>query len=153
MPSRHVLLARPHAFIVAEMQPFLEFAGYEPLKLEALADIPYLDARTIRGVVISTAVVSSIPESAETVFAAVRAHLPRVPVVFAGLTEFDLAMNAVRRIVSALHPAAEVHPSTEATLGDRGLGRSDRFVVLGKDDLGTPARSETATRIIRQHFQ
>jgi len=65
--SRNILLARPHPFIVAEMKPFLEQNGYSPRKVHTLADIPGSTSGAA-GAIISLAVVSSIGESAETVF-------------------------------------------------------------------------------------
>jgi hypothetical protein len=85
MAGKKVLLARPHTFIVAEMQPFLTRAGYAPHKLAALDDLMGLNPASFSGVVISTAVVSAIGATVEEVFVAVRRKMPRVPVIFAGL--------------------------------------------------------------------
>lgn len=69
--SKNILLARPHPFIVAEMKPFLEENGYTLAKLEAIANMATL-APKAGGAVISMALSSSIPESAEEVFQRLR---------------------------------------------------------------------------------
>lgn len=37
--EKRVLLARPHAFIVSEMRPFLVSAGYLPVRVETLEQL------------------------------------------------------------------------------------------------------------------
>ncbi len=37
--EKRVLLARPHAFIVSEMRPFLVGAGYVPVRVETLEQL------------------------------------------------------------------------------------------------------------------
>jgi hypothetical protein len=153
MAGKKVLLARPHTFIVAEMQPFLTRAGYAPHKLAALDDLMGLNPASFSGVVISTAVVSAIGATVEEVFVAVRRKMPRVPVIFAGLTEFALAKGAVERAVKALHPVAEVLPVADSTVKQPGLGRENTFVVLTRDDLGNPGTQAVADRILQIHFR
>lgn len=62
--SHTILLARPHAFIVGEMKPFLEQGGFAVTALSTVANLPTAVAGTC-GAVISLALTSSIPESAE----------------------------------------------------------------------------------------
>lgn len=153
MAGKKILLARPHAFIVSEMLPFLSGAGYVPQKLGALADLDAMPATGFAGVIISNAVISSVNASAEEVFNAVRKKMPRVPIIFAGLTAFALAKGAVERVVKAAHPAAEVFPVAEGTLAQPGLGRETAFVVLSKEDLGNPATLSVAEKILLKHFK
>lgn len=153
MAAKGVLLARPHMFIVAEMQPFLAGASFRPQKLEALEGLTKLHPADFSGVIISNAVVSSIDASAEEVFTAVRRKMPRVPVIFAGLTEFSIAKGAVERVVKSLHADARVLPVSPETLTDNALGRESTFVVLTKDDLGDPVNKALAEKIFQKHFR
>lgn len=81
--AKNILLARPHGFIVSEMRPFLEKAGYAAIKLESLADLETGRER-FAGAIISTAVVSSIGTTPAAVYAALRLKHPKAPILFAG---------------------------------------------------------------------
>lgn len=153
MAGKNVLLARPHGFIVSEMLPFLTGAGYAPQRLGSLAELETLSAGSYSGVIISNAVISSINATAEEVFTAIRKKMPRVPVIFAGLTEFALAKGAVARAVKSLHANAEVYPIDNATLAQAGLGAENTFVVLTKDDFASAAALSIAEKILQKHFR
>jgi hypothetical protein len=153
MAAMQVLLARPHAFIVAEMLPFLSRALYAPKRLDSLVELESLNPSSFAGVVISTAVISSINASADEVFTAVRRKMPRVPIIFAGLTEFSIAGPAVERIVKKIYPAAEVVPVSSSTADSRDLGRDHVFVVMNKEDLGGGSALANAEKILRKHFR
>lgn len=146
--TRRVLLARPHAFIVDQMKPFLADAGFAPEAANTLAEVGARSAAT-RGAIISTAVVSSVAADAATVFAELRRASPRLPVLFAGLTDLDMMKAAVLRIVRPLHPDAEVVGIDEAE--QARLGSANVFVVLRKEDLA-PGKVDTAISVLQRHF-
>lgn len=147
--AKKVLLARPHAFIVAEMRPFLERTGYQPTRLEKLDDMQSGKLGTFSGAIISTAVVSSIPAKPADVFASLRQHYPSLPVIFAGLTEFDSTQPTIQRIVHELHPGAAILPFDKRAGEHPGLGGRDVFLFLNKEDIAA-AGAET---ILRRHFR
>lgn len=147
--GKKVLLARPHAFIIAEMRPFLERSGYQPVKLESIGDIQSGKLGVFSGAIISTAVVSSIAEKPAEVFAELRKKYPSLPVIFAGLTEFSSTIPAIERIVHALHSGAEIVPLSANTEDHPRLGERDVFLFLSKDDIASTA----AERILRRHFR
>ncbi|MFH2134483.1 MAG: hypothetical protein ABII81_04800 [Pseudomonadota bacterium] len=147
--AKKVLLARPHAFIVSEMRPFLEKNGYQPSKLEDIGDIHPGKLGSFSGAIISTAVVSSIPAKPAEVFAALRKNYPNLPVIFAGLTEFDSTQPTLQRIVSDLHPGATILPFNAKAEGHPKLGERDVFLFLNKEDIAAP----DAERILRRHFR
>lgn len=151
--ANKVLLARPHAFIVKEMRPFLEAAGYQPEALANLGDVSRQKLAGYDGAIISMAVVSSIPARADEVLGALRQSDPNLPVIFAGLNDFQQARSAVERIVKPLHPNAEIITSTAQNESHGALGRAHVFLYLSKDDLSAPASAESAARILRQHFR
>lgn len=150
--ERKVLLARPHAFIVAEMKPLLERAGFAPAPLPALSELADGTWNAARGAVISTAVSSTIAESADTVFATLRRHAPRMPVVFAGLTDFDVARRTIERIVLPLAPNATILPIDAGSKRPAGLGRADVFLYIQKENLKTPEGLAQAERMLHRHF-
>jgi hypothetical protein len=140
-------------FIVADMQPFLTEAAFRPQKLDSLAELSRLHPGDFYGVIISNAVVSPINASAEEVFAAVRRRMPRVPVIFAGLTEFAIAKGAVERVAKTLHAVVQVLPVSRETLDHPDLGRESSFVVLTKDDLSSEASRAMAKKVVQRHFR
>jgi hypothetical protein len=147
--SKKVLLARPHAFIVAEMRPFLERSGYQPTRLESLDDMHPGKLGTFSGAIISTAVVSSIAAKPAEVFAALRQHYPSLPVMFAGLTGFDSTLPTIQRIVRDVHPGATILPFNGSTQQYARLGERDVFLFLNKEDIANAA----AESILRLHFR
>lgn len=149
--EKPVLLARPHAFIVNEMRPFLLAAGYAPQRLESLAQLDAALASPLRGAIISTAVTSSIDADAATVFRLIRGKAPKLPVVFAGMADLDTVITTAERAVKALVPT----PSFASPKTYRAPGPGDRastFLVLRKEDLAPGALQEAATRALRAHF-
>ncbi len=151
--AKKILLARPHSFIVSEMRPFLEKAGFAPVKLESLTDLESGTVGSLSGAIISTAVVSSVGASPEEVFAAVRRKYPRLPVLFAGLTEFPTMKGAVERVIKPFHSDAQVLPIAASTESHPALGRENAFVVLRKEDLAPGEAAGLAERILRKHFR
>ena len=95
--AKIVLLARPHPFIVAEMKPYLEQAGYISHKLENLSDLG-AQAKSAAGAVVSLALSSSVGESAEEIFKLLRKDAPHVPVLFAAMLTLDRSQNSLKRI-------------------------------------------------------
>ena len=150
--AKKVLLARPHFFIVAEMRPFLEKAGFAPSKLETLADLGGETHGFLSGAVISTAVVSSVGASVEEVFSAVRAKYPRLPILFAGLLDFPTMKSAVERYVKSHHADAEILPIAAQTESHPGLGKKSVFLVLTKENLASEEARALAQRVLRKHF-
>lgn len=149
--SKNVLLARPHPFIVAEMKPFLEENGYAISKLEALENLPAL-APKAGCAVISLALSSPLPESAETVFRQLRQAAPGVPVVFASMLSFEQARPGMERLAAQCGVQAALYGiDMEASASQ--LGRPEAFLYFSKDDLAAPERRAVAARMLKRHFK
>lgn len=144
-----ILLARPHAFIVAEMKPFLEQAGFAVTALGAVADLPKAVAGTC-GAVISLALTSSIPESAEAVFLELRKRSPKTPVLFASMLSLEQSRFNLERIAKAAGISAQLVgvDADTATV----LGQPNTFLYFSKDDLAQPQRKVVALKLIQRHF-
>lgn len=148
--SKNILLARPHPFIVAEMKPFLEENGYTISKLEAMANLPALAPRA-GGAIISLAISSTIPESAEGVFQQLRQAAPGVPVVFASMLSFGQARPDMERLAAHAGVQATFY-GIDAEASASQLGRPEAFLYFSKDDLATPDRRVVAARMLKRHF-
>ena len=149
--EKRVLLARPHAFIVSEMRPFLVGAGYAPVRVETLEQLMQELARPLQGAVISTAVSSSLNADAATVFRLVREKAPTLPIVFAGMADLDTMKVVAERAVKALVTT----PHVSGPQGYRSVPSADRassFLVLRKEDLQPGAFQDAALKAMRAHF-
>lgn len=150
--ERKILLARPHPFIVAEMKPLLVSAGYAPHPLSELHHITEGAWHGAKGAVISIALSSIMPESAETVFGALRAGSPQLPVVFAGLTDVDIARATIQRLTKAAIPDAVVIPVQPSSEHERRLGKPNVFLYIQKDVLKTEEGLALAKKMLQRHF-
>lgn len=146
-----VLLARPHAFIVNEMRPFLIEAGFTPVRIESLEQLAQELRLPAQGAIISTAVSSSLGADAAGVFRQVRECNPNMPVVFAGMADFATMEATVKRAVKDLCPTAQIVGSGGFRL-KRSSDRPSTFLVLRKEDLQQGAFHDAAISAIRAHF-
>lgn len=151
--SKKIVLARPHPFIVSQMQPFLADLGYSGEKLERLEDLDdSLDSNT-RGVVISLAVTSSLGDSAEAVFLRLRQLRAQLPVLFVALLDFPQVQRALLKLAEAAGVAQPVLLEvTETNVRNAVLGKSDVFFYIGRKDLEDPVRRATAAQMLERHF-
>jgi hypothetical protein len=150
--SPRVLLARPHAFIVNEMRPFLLEAGYAPARPDDLPGLERALAEPAAGAIISTAIRSSVPVDAATVFRMVRQRWPEMPVAFAGMADAATMRAAVERAVQPLAPLPLVVGAAGYRRPMIAAQRAQTFLVLRKDDLVDPAARQAALAALRAHF-
>ena len=149
---KQVLLARPHPFIVSEMKPFLEQSGFSPVQLHGISELVKLTSTTLSGVIISLAVQSTIEETAEMVFGAIRRQFPYLPVAFAGMLDGSMASKAIKRLLP--EPAETFHVIGTEVKNERRveLGRPSTFVYIRNSDLSAPETGKIAARILQRHF-
>lgn len=150
--SKTVVLARPHPFIVAEMKPFLEQAGYSAAKLENLSDLATL-ARSSKAAVISLAVSSSLGKSADDIFLQLRQGAPQVPVLFAAMLALDKLQGSLQRIARQAGVQANILGVAAENENAVILGKPDTFLYISKDDLADASRRAIAARMVQRHFR
>jgi len=146
-----VLIARPHPFIVDAMKPFLEELGFATQKLDRVSDLGAKAANT-SGAVISLALSSSIPESAEEVFSSLRRASTRVPVLFASMLEPEQANAALAKIAKMSGHVLNALNTKSPSSNWAKLGSQETFVYLSKDDLTSPERRAVAAKLVQRHF-
>ena len=149
--SKTIILARPHPFIVSEMKPMLEQAGYTVIKLDDINDLPDL-LESADGAVISLAVTSSIPESAEEVLARIHSQSPEIPVLFAGLLEFGKACGILDNMANNMGINAAAFSTETATRSPSALGHPNTLLYVSKDEISDPDRKRMARDLIRKHL-
>jgi DNA-binding NtrC family response regulator len=147
--EKRVLLARPHAFIVNQMRPFLLDAGYVAVGAQNLEHLRTELASNFNGAIISTAVTSTVGVDAAAVFRLVRERQPRLPVVFAGMADAATMRTTAERAVKEL-VASPVFAGPDDYRP--GADRQTSFLILRKDDLLDADAVERAARALRSHF-
>lgn len=150
--AKKILLARPHPFIVKEMQPFLEQNGFSAKKLVSLSELPS-NVAGLSGAIISLAVESSVNETVEAVFSELRRVSPNVPVLFAAMLTFDAMKGVLRRLAKSNEIEATILGVDLASKGHPDLGKPNTFLYLSNSDFVTPEKRALATKIIQQHFR
>lgn len=150
--SKTVVLARLHPFIVAEMKPFLEQAGYSVARLENPNDLAAL-ARSSKAAVISLAVSSSLGKSAGEIFMQLRQGAPQVPVLFAAMLALDKLECSLQRIARKAGVQANILGVAAANENIAILGKPDTFLYISKDDLADAPRRAIAARMVQRHFR
>lgn len=148
--SNIIILARPHPFIVSEMKPMLEQTGYTATKLEDINDLPDL-LGPAQGAIISLAITSAITETAEEVLIKIRACSPDIPVLFAGLLDFDKASGVLENIAKNMGMAATILTLDTAINAHSVLGNANTLLYVSKDDLSDDSRRRLTQDLVRKH--
>jgi hypothetical protein len=151
--KKQILLARPHPFIVSDMKPFLEQNDFTPMKLDGASDLIKLKSAKLNGVIISLAVQSSVDESADMVFAAIRKQFPHLPIAFAGMLDHPLASTAIKRLFTQTTESAHIIGVDENNVNRAELGQATAFVYVRNTDLSSPEKAKIAALILQRHFQ
>ena len=146
-----VLLARPHTFIVSEMKPFLEEAGFKVAKAERVAELADL-SRGCVGAVISLAVSSSMDASAEEVIKHLRQARPTLPLLFASLLPYAKAKESLERIGKQAGLNPKILGLDDGGLYRAELGSATGLLYLSKEDLAGPVTRQQAVHAIRLQF-
>ncbi|MFN3915825.1 MAG: hypothetical protein ACK4K3_13055 [Aquabacterium sp.] len=155
--SKSVLLARPHPFIVNEMRPWLETAGFSVIKPETAADVAQR-AQSCSRAVVSLALSSPVGLTPEEVVHILLKEAPSARSLFAALLPFDKARPALEKLA---HLVATSQGGRSASLVDIGsadtaaaaaLGRNTTLAYIAKDDLANEARRALAAKHLGRHF-
>jgi hypothetical protein len=147
-----ILLARPHPFIVSEMKPFLEQSGFTPLPVKDIRQLAGLALTSFSGAIISLAVQSTINESAEMVFEAIRKQSPYLPVAFAGMLDAAMASKAIKRMLAESVEKCHVIAAEKANARSIELGQASTFIYIRNTDLSTPDTAKIAAMMLKRHF-
>lgn len=150
--STTALIARPHPFIVSAMKPFLEEIGFATAKLDRIGELA-AQAPRATGAVISLALSSPIPESAEEVFSQLRRISSRMPVLFASMLDVGQAAGALEHIAKQHGFPANVMSAKSPPTAWTALGKQETFLYLSKEDLEAQDRRAILAQMVRRHFR
>jgi hypothetical protein len=149
--GKQILLARPHPFIVSEMKPWLEQAGYSTVKPDSIDHIANL-ARDSAGAIISLAASSSVSASAAEILGLLRQLKPSLPIMFAALRPFSQTGPEIERLLQSVGVAGTIASLDSNIAGITGLGSGRAFLYVSKDDVADTARATKAKGLLTRHF-
>ncbi len=145
----HILLARPHPFIVSEMAPFLQEQGFSFNRLltpgELNGELAKADAA-----VISLAVTSPLPLSAEQLLAAIRQQQPSLPIVFASLLPLEKVQKNILQLMLQYHQTTAI-ASAGQTVGAAQPGQPATALYFCKDDLADAVKRDMFAKLLKKH--
>lgn len=150
--NKQILLARPHPFIVSDMKPFLEQTGFSPVQMKGISELTRLASTSFSGAIISLAVQSTIDESADMVFEAIRKRFPHLPVAFADMLDASMSSQAIKRVIPVSIVNYDVITAEKNNEHRVELGQPSTFVYIRNSDLTTPGTSKIIKLILQRHF-
>jgi len=150
--AKTVVLARPHPFLVSDMRPWLEGAGFGVSKPEKADDLISL-ARGCRAAVVSLALTSPTGMSVDDVLQVLKNEAPDARLLFASLLPFEKAKPAIVSLAVRLgmQPSV-VHLGASKEANQSLLGRRDTWGYLAKDDLADSVLRMFASNLMLKHF-
>ena len=145
----HILLARPHPFIVSEMAPFLQQQGFS---FNRLSQLDALNDELAKAdvAVISLALSSPLPQSAEEMLLAIRQLKPSLPVVFASLLPLERVQKTILHLMQQHHAAAAIAAAGQV-IGSAQPGQAGTALYFCKDDLADAVKRESFAKLLKIH--
>ncbi|MEK7432600.1 MAG: hypothetical protein AABZ74_05660 [Cyanobacteriota bacterium] len=151
MNENIVILARPHNIIVDTIKELLTRNNYIPKPLKNLTDINEINyLNKVKGVVISTAVVSEIKESYIETFYEIRKKLPYVPIIFATLVNNENMSKLISLSLSRTIKDFKIFKINNETILDNSLGSFSSFILISKEEIDM--NPEITDKILKKHF-
>ena len=123
-----ILLARPNAIIIKHMQALITDAKCTSIKLNNLDELAQIDQSTVKAIVISTAVVSTINETYLEAMKRVCAEFRETPpLILATLTDTS---NIIKVVKQSFGETLHLN-----TLDDHEMSKKNMAIVIHKSDL------------------
>lgn len=148
-----VLLARPNSAIVKDMRAALERNGFTPFSVETLEKIKTINRAGLKGVIISTSVVSTIKEPFYETFVVIRNRFPDIPVLFTTQAESDRMAPLVQSALKTVAPETIVHNFSPDLLNPSMLGSKESVVLISKNDLINPDATPWVDGLLKKLFK
>lgn len=145
----HILLARPHPFIVSEMAPFLQEQGFS---FSRLPQLDALDTELAKAdvAVISLALSSPLPQTPEALLAAIWQRNPRMPVVFASLLPLGRVQKNILHLMQQHHSTVAIASAGEM-VGSALPGQAATALYFCKDDLSDAIKRDAFAKLLKRH--
>lgn len=134
MSLKKVLLARPNVFIVKEMKNFITEAKYEPIPIANVSELDNYNPSEIGGIVISTAITSTVNEDYQDLVKIVKDKFPNTTVLLATLIDYDKISSIVKSRFKNINLDYNVLTIKEASEKKRIDNRRE-IVAIQKSDL------------------
>ncbi|MGL1887667.1 MAG: hypothetical protein OCD76_14215 [Reichenbachiella sp.] len=148
---KKVLLARPNPFIVNEMQGFIKDCEFDPTPLHDLEQLSNYDRNEVAGIVISTAVNSTVKENFTETLKEVIDTYPALPIVIATLMPTDKIKKTTDFFLQNNSFNHELH-SVQEVLTKNKLEPKNTMLILEKSMLIDQSHYSHSKEIIQSFF-
>jgi hypothetical protein len=132
--SKEILIARPNAFIVKNMKGILDDCGKNPIVLADIEEMEKHKDANLCGVVISTAVTSSIAGSFEEVLSKVLTHFRDIPILLPTMLDLEKAKSSIYLTLSRIGVSHEL-VSVEEASKRAVINSANTMIILKKEDM------------------
>lgn len=152
MAAKKILLARPNSFIVTEMKKFISACNYTATPIADVSEFNNYNPSEIGGIVISTALNSSIKEEYAEVVKLASERFNGIPILLASLIDFDRVNASVNYNLGKSdlqYDLLSISTAAEKTFVN---SKSD-LIVIEKDDLVNADKYDTTLKTIRSYFK
>lgn len=151
MNTKKILLARPNTFIVNEMTKFINELDYIPVPIKNSSELNNYSSDEIGGIVISTAISSTVNEGYDEMLKLVNEKYASVPVVLVSLIALDKFEKAIQLKLNKVGLSYRLHSVSNAMLSTRLESKSD-IVVIENDDLVNQSKYPTSRKVAQKFF-
>ncbi len=149
---KKVLLARPNSFIVKEMKRLVSDCGYLATPLGDLDELSEHDASEVGGVVISTALVSSVTADYGEVARVTLEKFPGVPVMLATLASYESIRPALELKFEQIGIDHELRSMSSAGASEQ-FSAAEEMLVIQKSDISDEHLYSSTRQTVNRFFR
>ncbi len=145
--SKTILFLRPHPFVADTFAQTFRKLGFNSIKFTDGHDFERYasELRHAAGAVVSLALASTVPQSAEEIIAELRRRSPTMPLMLTGLAD----IGSLTKTAHTLLPTARFH-TADSYSGALKDPRTDVLIVR-RDDLIQPERASRLEALLMRH--
>ena len=151
MNSKNVILARPNTFILKSMKQLLKDCNCIPTPINRLSMLNEFNSNQVSGVVVSTAVISSVGEDLEVVIKAVAERYTGVPILMASMIGLDKIKDVIDLKLKKMDLDFTLISAKDA-YESGPVNPKNQIIVLEKKDISDEEKYPITLNKIRKYF-
>ncbi len=148
--SREILVARPNAFILKNMKQLLHDCEKQPIVLQQFEELDDLKNAKFSGIVISTAVSSSLNASFESVLESVLKNFKGVPILLATLLDSEKAKRSLQLLLKKLESDHELVSVSEVIKNE--VSPRDKLLIIEKKNISDANSYNQVVDVVNKFF-
>ena len=152
MTPKRIILARPNSFIINDMKHLLSDGYYIPTPIDHLSKLNQYSVSEISGVVISTAINSTIEEGYDMTVKEVINKYKTVPILLASLISLDKIRKTIKLKFDKIGLDFDLL-SIEDAMKKSSIDPSKEIIVIEKQDIAYEYAFPKTLSIIKRYFK